>query len=203
MENVTKNLFLTGPIGSGKSTSIASALETSLAQAGGFLTVRQRDDRGQAVAFWLKRPDGKSGKIFLDRTAGQYAVHLDVFDDFGVQLLEEAEQCAFAVLDEIGGVEVLSETFMAALVRLLESDIPCIGVMKGEGPAGKLIQKLGLGDAYIQKAEQLRQWLREDENTLLYECGQFDPEGQNLTKAWVGRFCKKEMTEEMRIVQEG
>jgi len=185
--NAMKNLFLTGPIGSGKSTSIASALGEALPGAGGFLTVRQRDDTGRAVAYWLKRPDGSDGQIIIDYSAKPYSMHMEVFADFGTQLLKEAEGFDYVVLDEIGGFEVLCDSFLEALMQLLQSDIPCIGVMKGAGPASKMIQKLGLGDAYVQRAEELRQWMRRDENTLLYECGQFDPEGLRLAEEWAGK----------------
>ena len=185
-----KNLFLTGPIGSGKSTSIATALGDNLPKAGGFLTVRQRDDSGKAVAYYIQRPDGSCREMIINYFQKPYTMYMDVFDTFGVQLLEEAKQYPYVVLDEIGGFEVLCESFMAALMSLLESDVPCIGVMKGAAPASKMIQKLGLGDAYVQKAEQLRQWMRQDENTQLYECGQFDPEGLRLAQAWVSQHCK-------------
>ena len=185
-----KNLFLTGSIGCGKSTSIAFALGEHITEAGGFLTVRQKDDTGRAVAYWLQSCDGRDRQCIINYSAKPVTMHMEVFENFGVQLLQEAEQFDFVVLDEIGGFEVLSDSFMEALMQLLESDIPCIGVMKGEGPAGKMIQKLGLADAYVQKAEQLRRWMRQDENTLLYECGQFDPEGLGLAREWVRAFCK-------------
>ena len=183
--NAMKNLFLTGPIGSGKSTSIAAALGAYLPKAGGFLTIRQRDDTGRAVAYWIKRPDGSDGQIIIDYSAKPYTMHLEVFEDLGVRLLEEAAQFDFVILDEIGGFELLSDTFLEALQKLLQSDIPCIGVMKGEGPASKMIQKLGLGDVYLQRAEALRQWMYQDADTLLYTCGQFDPEGLRLAQKWV------------------
>ena len=186
-----KNLFLTGPIGSGKSTSIATALGDRISGAGGFLTVRQRDDTGRAVAYWLQRCDGSCRQCIIDYSAKPYTMHMDVFETFGVELLEQARQYDYVVLDEIGGFEVLSESFTAALMKLLQSDIPCIGVMKGEGPASKMIQKLGLGEIYVQKAEQLRQWMRQDEDTLLYECSQFDPEGLRLAKAWAAEHIRK------------
>ena len=183
--NAMKNLFLTGPIGSGKSTSIAAALGAYLPKAGGFLTIRQRDDTGRAVAYWIKRPDGSDGQIIIDYSAKPYTMHLEVFEDLGVRLLEDAAQFDFVILDEIGGFELLSDTFLEALQKLLQSDIPCIGVMKGEGPASKMIQKLGLGDVYLQRAESLRQWMYQDADTLLYTCGQFDPEGLRLAQKWV------------------
>ena len=185
-----KNLFLTGSVGCGKSTSIAAALGEAMSGAGGFLTVRQRDDTGRAVAYWLKRPDGSDGQVIIDYYAKPYTMHMEVFETFGVELLEQAKQYDYVVLDEIGGFEVLSDAFGNALMSLLKSDVPCIGVMKGEGPASKMIQKLGLGDAYVQKAEVLRRWMRQDENTLLYECAQFDPEGLKLAQEWVCQYCK-------------
>lgn len=183
-----KNLFLTGPIGCGKSTSIATALADALPKAGGFLTVRQKDDDGRAIAYWLKRPDGSDGQIILDYSAKPYTMHLEVFEDLGIRLVEEAKRFDYVILDEIGGFEVLSDAFVAALMQLLESNIPCIGVMKGVAPASRMIQKLGLGDAYVQKAEDLRQWMRHDERTQLYECSQFDPEGLFLAKKWAREY---------------
>ena len=185
-----KNLFLTGPIGSGKSTSIAKALGEYLPKAGGFLTVRQLDDSGRAVAYWLQRPNGSDRQIIIDYSAKPYTMHMEVFERFGVELLDQAQDYDFVILDEIGGFEVLSDVFMEALMKLLQSNIPCIGVMKGVAPASKMIQKLGLGDAYVQKAEQLRSWMRHSENTRLYECMQFDPEGLRLAREWANQYCK-------------
>lgn len=185
-----KNLFLTGSVGCGKSTSIATALGEKLSGAGGFLTVRQRDENGRAVAYWLQRCDGSDQQCIIDYSAKPYTMHMDVFETFGVELLKQARQYDYVVLDEIGGFEVLCDLFMEALMGLLESGIPCIGVMKGVAPASKMIQKLGLGDTYVQKAEALRSWMRQDENTMLYECGQFDPEGMRLAQEWVNNHCK-------------
>lgn len=179
-----KNLFLTGAVGCGKSTSIARALGENLSRAGGFLTVRQRNEEGRAVAYWLKRPDGSGGQVIIDYSAKPYTMHLEVFEDLGIRLLEEAKQYDFVILDEIGGFEVLSDAFLEALQKLLESDIPCIGVMKGEGPASKMIEKLGLGEVYLQRAESLRQWMIQDPDTVLYTCTQFDPEGLRLAREW-------------------
>ena len=118
-----KNLFLTGPIGSGKSTSIAKALGEYLPKAGGFLTVRQLDHSGRAVAYWLKRPDGSDGQIIIDYSAKPYTMHMEVFEHFGVELLEKAQDFDFVILDEIGGFEVLSDVFMEALMKLLQSGV--------------------------------------------------------------------------------
>ncbi len=186
-----KNLFLTGPVGCGKSTAIAAALGENLQKAGGFLTVRQVDADGRAVAYWMKRPDGSDAQVIIDYSAKPYTMHLEVFEDLGIRLLEEARQYDYVILDEIGGFEVLSNAFLDALMTLLQSDIPCIGVMKGEGPASKMIRKLGLGDVYVQRAEELRRWMLRDDRTQLYTCGQFDSEGLRLAREWAQRYTKR------------
>ena len=185
-----KNLFLTGPVGCGKSTSIAAALGAHLPKAGGFLTVRQKDAAGEAVAYHLQRPDGSDREMIIDYSRQPYTMHMEPFETLGVRLLEEAYHYDYVVLDEIGGFEVLSDTFLEPLRKLLESDIPCIGVMKGKAPATRMIQRLGLGDVYVQKAEALRQWMREDKDTMLYECSRFDPEGLRLAQNWVREHIK-------------
>ena len=159
--------------------------------AGGFLTVRQRDEKGSPKAFVLTRPDGRECGTILERSSEHFTMHPDVFENLGVRLLKEAEQCDYVVLDEIGGFELLSDAFEAALMKLLNSDVPCIGVMKGRGPAGAMIRKLGLEDAYMQKAEKLRLWMQRDENTVLCECGQFDQEGLRLAQRWVAEHVKR------------
>ena len=155
------------------------------------MTVRQKDDAGRAVAYWLKRPDGSDGQVIIDYSAKPYTMHLEVFEDLGIRLLEEAKQFDYVILDEIGGFEVLSDLFLKALQQLLESDIPCIGVMKGEGPASKMIRKLGLGEIYLNRAESLRRWMDRDPNTVLYTCTQFDPEGLRLAREWVSEHVNR------------
>ena len=178
-----RRLFLTGPIGCGKSTAITQALGDKSTRCGGFLTRRHREPH---LHFTLESPDGQYSETFLDFPDGKPRLNMDAFSQLGVSLLSGN----ILVLDEIGGIELLCPDFAAALMQVLQRDIPVIGVMKGEGPASKMIRKLGLGDAYVQKAEDLRRWMRQDENTLLYECSQFDPEGLRLAREWVGCHCK-------------
>jgi hypothetical protein len=113
--------------------------------------------------------DGHEPKLTSARFAGMLEKH-----GFETRILDSLEPLAD----------------LEALMQLLRSDIPCIGVMKGTGPASGLIRKLGLGDVYTQRAEQLRLWMHADEDTVLYECAQFDPEGLRLAREWVGQYCK-------------
>lgn len=173
-----KHLFLTGSIGCGKSTAIAVALGEKITQCGGFLTRRYRDPH---LHFTLESPDGKVKKTFLDFASGKPEVDLAVFS-------ESYLQGKPIVLDEIGGIELLNSDFADALEVVLTSDTPIIGVIKGEGPAGALIDKLGLTEEYHWAAGKLRQQLYNDPNTLVYTCTQYDENALLLARRWVEEY---------------
>ena len=179
-----RHLFLTGPMGCGKSTAIARAVGETLPRFGGFLTKRVLGPDGHARSFCLESPDGTKRETFLDFSSGKPEVHLEVFQDLAASLLAGD----VLILDEIGGIELLCPEFSAALEAVLASDVPILGVMKGEAPAGALIRALGLTEEYETASEALRNRLRKDENTLLYECGQFDEQALRLARAWVKEY---------------
>lgn len=185
-----KRLFLTGTSGFGKSTCIWKALGDHMYEAGGFLSVRHTNEVGEAMYFTLQRPDGSDAQIFLDYSGPTRKAHLDVFEDLGVKLLEESLDKPFIVLDEIGGIELLCPKFVEALEKVLRSGIPCIGVMKPEGPATKLICKLGLDQRFEEEAAKLRRWMREDPDTVVYECSQYDPKGLELCRTFTEKYCR-------------
>ena len=171
-------LFLTGPIGCGKSTAIRWALGDRLPRCGGFLTRRCREPR---LHFTLERPDGGYKETFLDFSNGKPEIDLSHFSD--VSLTGKV-----LLLDEIGGIELLNPKFTSALETALNSDIPILGVIKGEGPAGALIESVGLTEEYEQAAFRLRQWLQNDPDTLVYQCGQYDEKALLLARQWVEEF---------------
>lgn len=173
-----RRLFLTGPIGCGKSTAIGTALGDRLSQCGGFLTRRYREPY---LYFTLESPDGTKKATFLDFSSGKPRVDLSVFSKIclGGDVL---------VLDEIGGIELLNPDFVAALTDVLNSDTPILGVLKGEGPAGALIEALGLAEEYRRAADLLRQQLRSDPDTLVYQCGQYDENALHLARQWTEEY---------------
>ena len=183
-----RRLFLTGPVGCGKSTAIVRALGDKIAQCGGFLTRRYREPR---LHFTLESPDGSFREIFLDFPGGKPVLTQNTFSVLGTQLLlprKNDKGFAPCIMDEIGGIELLNPEFSAMLDRVLGSDIPILGVLKGEGPAGALTDSLGLSDEYGQAAFRLRQKLKNDPPPLLYECGQYDENALLLAKRWVEEY---------------
>lgn len=185
-------LFLTGPSGCGKSTMIREGLGERLHHAGGFLTIRARDENGTVRGFDIFSADGYGPRDrFLDLTAEQPRIDLNVFDQAGLDYLHRAPERSFAVLDEIGGVELLNEEFMNELARYLRGTHPCIGVMKGPGPAGKLVEMMGLTVRYELARRALYEYLRNDPNTLLLEIsGRDDRRALDAVREWAAEYAR-------------
>ncbi len=176
-------LFLTGDMGVGKSTAIRTALGDRLPMLGGFLTRRHRGEDG--LSFTLSTPDGQQEQTFLDFSTGKPVLFPVVFETLGLAAL----QGDILVLDEIGGMELLCPAFWAALERVLQSDIPILGVVKGLQPQNALAQALGLDETYRRQAEKLWHILTRDESTLVYPCQQYDETALALARQWAGEYC--------------
>ena len=111
-------LFLTGPSGIGKSTMISRELGERIRRAGGFLTVRDRNEEGRVIGFDIYSADGYGPRDrFLDMTGERPRMDLEVFSGVGLDYLRRAGERPFAVLDEIGGVELINDRFMDELAR--------------------------------------------------------------------------------------
>lgn len=185
-------LFLTGPSGCGKSTMIRRELGELVHRAGGFTTIRSRDENGKIRGFEMVSTDGCGlRERFLDMTGERPRVDLDALSGTGVDYLRRAGERSFSVLDEIGGVELLDESFMYALAEYLRGDQPCIGVMKGAGPAGKMVEMMGLTVRYELARRALYERLKHDPSTLLLETtGRDDAEALKAVREWVAQYAK-------------
>ena len=180
-------LFLTGPSGYGKSTMIRRELDERMHRAGGFCTCRERNDQGHVCGFEIHSADGYGPRDrFLDLTGEKPRIDLEVFSTVGLDYLRSARERQFAVLDEIGGVELLNERFMDELARYLNDSHPCIGVMKGAGPAGTLVDMMGLTVRYELARRALFEHLRQDPDTELVEMAcPDDPNALAAVREWV------------------
>lgn len=171
-----KRIFLTGPIGCGKSTLIRTVLGDSLSDAGGFVTERILEG-GKLVGFDIVSPGFSAGQKLarLDLSVPELCEKVgclslrfltfkeekaerndEAFSAFASALLLEAGVKPFAVIDEIGGFEILIPEFMKAFELFLESQVPCIGVLKSLPSAEKLSKTVALDSEYLKAAKQLR-----------------------------------------------
>ena len=192
-----KRLFLCGPSGSGKTTIIRSALGAKLAEAGGFVTERVCAQGGRLLGFDLLPAasaagiEGFSPLRFLDYTTEPPTRDNEVFRTEAVRLLQEAEYYPFAVLDEIGGFELVIPQFRAQLAAFLSSSVPCVGVIKAPAGVEELRGRFGLGEKYAALARRLREALDNDPDTLVLDVAGFgDERTEKAVRDWAECFVK-------------
>lgn len=143
------NIFLEGPIQTGKSTLIRKVLKEvfgpDLEGVAGFTSQRIMDADGRLLAFRLAPAEAKLSiiadptemdNIFKWFTLSGPRIDMSVFETTGVAYLNDAiakakaDQAKLVLLDEIGGHELQCDAFRAKLYEFLDSDIPCVGVIK-------------------------------------------------------------------------
>ncbi|MBQ1400956.1 MAG: hypothetical protein IIY99_01265 [Firmicutes bacterium] len=212
---MAKHLFLEGPIQSGKSTLIKNCLREFGGTPGGFSCKRYLDESGSIRAFGLVSPtdfdvDGvydpqihgdpdngiraKDPGIFLIKGAAGMKADTDAFIRAGIRLLDEPKHADLILMDEIGGVELMSDEFREKLDEVLAGNIPCIGVLKQQSHA-KVMQKHHGGerksdkaDGIIRANEQLRKDIVEKYGGIIVP---FDREGIEEVRLAVMQFLKE------------
>lgn len=182
-----RHLFFTGPIQCGKSTAVRRALGVRMELAGGFLTT-PRISNGKRTGFLLRQTDGTRARCILEDTGTERQVHLDAFRELGVDLLREALHRDYVVLDEIGGVELLEPAFVEALEQVLDSGIPCIGVLKARRSAELMIGRMGKQWDFLPVYDTLWEKLEQDPHTTVYAADAFDPRMQAAAACWAETF---------------
>ena len=192
-----KKLFLCGPSGCGKTTMIRNALGGKLAEAGGFVTERAVGADGRLLGFDLLPAaaaagvEGYTPLRFLDYTSEPPVRDNEIFRVEAVRLLQEAEYYPFAVLDEIGGFELVIPQFRAALAAFLSSSVPCIGVLKASAGVEELQERFGLCEKYPALARRLREALDRDPDSLVLETsGRGDGRAERAVREWVESFVR-------------
>ena len=190
-----KHLFLTGPSGVGKTTLLHEELGWMLQTAGGLATVREKDSSGRVLGYDLLPAAALGGVAgytplrFLDYSVDPPARDNEVFRSEGVRLLNEARYYNFALLDEIGGYELLIPEFRHALEELLNSETPVIGVLKSRENAAALSRRFSLGSKFDLQLAQLHSALGQDEDTVILTMTQpGDPICRSVVAQWVREY---------------
>lgn len=97
-------------------------------------------DRPVLPEYLLTGPEGNvyTGVFkYFDRS-GHLHTDQEIFEVLGVHYLLSSRNKPLILLDEIGGSELLSDTFRNALYDILASGIPCLGVLKQSEHARRL-----------------------------------------------------------------
>lgn len=190
-----KNLFLTGAAGAGQSEIIRAALGARGAYAGGYVTHDVFDETGKltgrdllpaAAAFGVQ---GYKPTHFLDYVGRQAFSDNEVFRETGVRLLQEAEYYPYVMMDEIGGYELIIPQFRTALLDVLNSDLPCIGVLIDDANGEALRSSLGLGEKYSAYRRALKTALENSRDTLVLELKLLNKSKvKTAVEAWVKEY---------------
>ncbi len=190
-----RHLFLCGPAFSGRSRLIRSRLGTRLLSAGGFCTELSMGEDGSVLgcvmmpAAMAGGAEGFEKEQFLDLRSFPPGHDSEVFRGLGVRLLEEASWYPYAVLDEIGGIDLIIPQFRRALDELLQSELPILGAVKSMEASEQMRQMLGPGERFTAFSEQLFAFLEEDPNTeLLMITNDAEEEAGGAVEAWIDEY---------------
>ena len=166
-------LFLSGPAFSGKSRLIREILGRQLSFAGGYCTELSKTEDGSLLGCTLfpaaaaGGAEGFSKELFLDLRTFPPGHDSEVFRGTGVRLLEEALFYPFAVLDELGGIDLIIPQFRQALEGLFASDVPLLGVLKTREDSEQLRQTLGPGERFTAFYDRLAERITSAPDTAL------------------------------------
>lgn len=190
-----KKLFLIGPVGCGKSSLIREVLGERLAFAGGLITERATDENGSFMGYSLSPAAAAGGvagftpALYMDCRRYPPARDNEVFRAAGVRLLEEAGWYPYALLDELGGYELIIPEFRSALERVLSSGLPCVGALRSSEDADLLRSLLGLSDRYSAQHRRFLEALRRDADCRVFELREDNrAEARRLLTCWADQY---------------
>jgi len=190
-----KKLFLTGTSGCGKAQLLQELLGESAAYAGGLLTKPVLREDGSLLghellpAAALNDRSSYQGLKYIDYSSGRATKDNEIIRNQGSRFLQEAAYYSFAVLDEIGGIEMLIPQFRAALSDLLNSEQPVIGCLKSKQETEAMKKSFRLGIRFNMLIENLHSVLAADSDTVVLEVkGPDDPVARRIIKAWIDEY---------------
>jgi nucleoside-triphosphatase THEP1 len=122
MSVLKKNIFLTGPPSSGKTTVIKRLVPRLPMPAGGFYTEEEKEG-DRRVGFVMRTLDGREGylahrEIRSEFRIRRYGVSIENIETIAVPAIEPGEG-RIIVLDEIGKMECFSAAFRSAAAGAL------------------------------------------------------------------------------------
>ncbi|MFH1623681.1 MAG: nucleoside-triphosphatase [Pseudomonadota bacterium] len=128
-----KNIFLTGPPNSGKTTVIKKVLSCLKRPGRGFHTQEIKRD-GRRVGFMMVTTDGKEGLLAHEEiesafSVRRYGVSIENIAHIAVPSIITKFDEEIIILDEIGKMECYSERFREAALKALDSKNIVLGTI--------------------------------------------------------------------------
>lgn len=171
-DTVTKNLFIAGTPGVGKTMLLREVTLAKRHRIGGFYTehiLAGRIRRG----FMMRTFDGQervlaSKGLKSPHQLGKYGVDINALENVGIPALKLALMAKdLVVIDEIGSMEMMSERFRQTLLECLTSTKPILATIRSSSqPFSDQVKKLSDSQTiqltkanYNQVKQQVRKWL--------------------------------------------
>jgi len=158
-------LFLEGERRIGKSTMIRNALLPYREEVAGMMVQRLTGDGEQAFGFRVCTVEGELPVLEEPASPDLRGVflHEGVYnEEILVKAIAEAvalcekDRCKLIILDEIGGLELSSVSFMHSLELILSCGKPCIGVIKSIENLRHSASRVRTSDQMLHQSESLR-----------------------------------------------
>lgn len=172
------HLFVQGERGVGKSTLLRQALLPYEEELAGFV-VQRLFTGTRPVGFraaTLKNGFPPMGEEYTGQ-AGAFILgkHMDIaiLEAIMTQVEKAAKspECRLVFLDEIGGIEILSQDFMDAFWRILNSGKPCLGVWKSKENLRHMASALRLPQEYLERHQAVENRLTQNGRIVTMETG--------------------------------
>ena len=128
-----RNIFLTGPPSSGKTTVIRKVIAKISTKATGFYT-QEIKKHNKRVGFMMKTLDGKEGLLGHENIKStyrirRYGVSIENIESIAVLSMTPQSEDTIIVIDEIGKMECFSTEFCEAALKALDSPNRVLGTI--------------------------------------------------------------------------
>jgi nucleoside-triphosphatase len=162
-------LFLQGRSGVGKSRLLRETLDHYAEEVAGF-TVQRITQNGELVGFRAATIESGFPPGEAEYDPGMTGVfifqkrqNVSALEEAILRAEEESRKPRrkLVLLDEIGGIELVSDVFMDTLNRILSGGKPCCGVFKSQENLAHTASILRLGEEYANRNKMLAARLKE------------------------------------------
>ncbi len=169
---MSKNLFIAGTRGVGKTQLLREVTLSKRAKIGGFYTEHIMAGHIRK-GFMMRTFDGQERMLAAknlksQHQLGKYGVDLNALENVGVPALRLAlESKGLIVIDEVGSMEMMSERFRATLLECLMSTKPVLATIRASAqPFSDQVKKFADTETilltksnYASVKQQVRKWI--------------------------------------------
>ena len=168
-----KNLFVTGKPACGKTTLIKEVCCRNIDKVGGFYT-QEIYEENERQGFLLKTFEGKEGVLAKKgmksiHKLNKYGIDLSILENIGIKAIYKAlDEKKIVVIDEIGSMEIISESFRKALMDSLGSSLKVLASIRYQSqPFTNEIKKMSDSsmiylsrENYAEVKASVQEWLK-------------------------------------------